>query len=213
MKIYTTTILLFLSLISGCSIAGERKENVNILSVPNKTNDLIVDIHLDEEFYKDFKLDKNNIAANEITIRNTKKQWYSFKPEDQESLRSSKGFYSNVWSPDNKYLVLPLGRFEGVAIFSVSYIKGNMQKLITKQYYGAELTPETTLKIVSEFGPALWHEFIGWEGKHTLVIRSGLSKDFKQFRYNIEKNELVGYKNWKGRVKHIQTIPAIPPQK
>lgn len=212
MKIYPFILFLFLIPISGCSIAGEQKENANILSVPNTANDIIVDIHLDEEFYKDFKLDRNNIAAKEISIRNAKNRWFTFKPVDQESLRSSKGYFSGVWSPDNKYLVLPLGRFEGFAIFSVSYIKRNMQKLITKQYYGAELIPENTLKIFSEFGPALWHEFAGWDGEHTLVIRAGLSKDFKQFWYDIDKNKLAGYKNWKGRVTHSQTIPVNPTQ-
>ena len=48
-----------------------------------------------------------------------------------------------------------------------------MRKLTTKQYYGTELAPEMTIKIISEFGPALWHEFARCEEQHTLVIRAG----------------------------------------
>ena len=202
-------ILLFpiFYLMIGCvCLASESQQIPDILSIKNETNDIIVDIYLDKDFYKDFSLDKNRIAAQNISIRNKENLWLTFNPIDHDTLRSSKGYYSKVWSPDGKYLVLPLGRIEGFAIFSSRYVQDNLKKLITKQYYGAELVPENTILIFSEFEPPLWHEFIGWEGEHTLVVKAGLGKDLKQFRYDIQKDKLSGYKYWKGRITQSRVI-------
>ena len=190
------------------ALANGNKEIPKILSIVNPAQKLTLDIQLDLDFYKDFKLNKSKIAAQGITLRNASKQWFTFNPDDHDSLQSSKGYYAKVWSPSFDYLVLPLGRFEGFALYSVKYIQDSMGRLITKQYYGADLIPERTFKMASEFGPALWHEFVGWEGKNTLIIRVGLGKDFKQFKYDIENNKLSGYKHWKGQVTRMQFLAA-----
>ena len=193
-------------LMSGCvSLAAETQQNMGVLSIKNNTFDIIVDIYLDKDFYKDFSLDKNNIAAQNISITNKENHWLVFNPIDPDTLRSSKGYYSKVWSPDSKYLVLPLGRFEGFAIFDSGYLQNNLKNLVT-QYNGTELVPEKTFLIFSESGPALWHEFVGWEGEHTLVVKAGLGKDLKQFRYDIQKEKLSGYKYWKGRITQSRVI-------
>jgi len=211
-KFPLTALLLMQLLLWGCAYAGESKESDNILSITNNAKNLTIDIHLDPDFYKEFKIDKDKIAAQEITLKNPQEKWLRFNALDHESLRSSKGYYSQVWSPDYNYLVLPLGRFEGFAIFTAPYLQNHMERLVTKQYYGADLVPETTLKIFSEFGPALWHEFVGWEGEHTLIIRVGLGNDLKKFWYNIKDNRLNGHKNWGGRVTQSQILVVEPPK-
>jgi len=89
------------------AIAAENKEISELLSIVNPTQKLTLDIQLDQGFYKDFKLDKNKISAEGLTLRNASNQWFKFNPDDHDTLQSSKGYYAKVWSPSFDYLVSP----------------------------------------------------------------------------------------------------------
>jgi hypothetical protein len=94
-------------------------------------------------------------------------------PIDADSLYQSLGYYTDVWSPDLEFLVLPLGRFEGYAVFKSA-------KAMTEIAAGK---PNDFIRIQSPSGIRFWHKFGQWVASSSFEFEAGLSDDFGSFGY------------------------------
>jgi hypothetical protein len=129
-----------------------------------------------------------------------------FKPLDGESLTLNEGFYKNVaWSPDEEYLLLPLGRFEG---FGVVKSADALQSVRNHSY-------EDFIRVQLDTDTKLWHDLDKWDGSTSFVFKAGMSGSFPGFKYDVTTKKLnavekvsdifIGY-NKNGKV------PVGPPQ-
>jgi len=124
------------------------------------------------------KLDLSNGSAdllvNRVTIRDDRTgAEVPFSPENPESLSMSSGYYTDVWSPDEEILVLPLGRFHGFRIFRAT-------DAIRRLKEGAS---DDFIRVQLRTGTRLWHAFKGWQGAHALVFTTGLSGTEDEYTY------------------------------
>jgi hypothetical protein len=105
----------------------------------------------------------------------------AFKPADAASLYQSLGYYTDVWSPDGEFLVLPLGRFEGFAVLKSS----DAMDLIS--------AGKTTgfVRVQLDSGVRLWHDFKRWTGDAAFEFQAGLSNDFTLFQYSVRNDILT----------------------
>jgi hypothetical protein len=98
-----------------------------------------------------------------------------FRPIDPESLYQSLGYYTDVWSPDEEFLVLPLGRFDGFAVLKSSEA---MNVIATGK-------PNDFIRVQLDNGVRLWHKFDRWADRSSFGFQAGLSDDFASFRYSL----------------------------
>lgn len=113
-------------------------------------------------------------------------------------------YFTEVWSPDEEYLILPIGKFEGFGIFEAEDALKNVK---SNKYFD-------TLKVKSENSGWFRHDFEKWENDSTFSFRAGLYGDMFAFKYNAAKSELYCYKanceesnigiNNKGKIKAIK---------
>lgn len=136
-------------------------------------------------FYgQEVKLDSGATAKaiDSVTVRDVQaRREVRFKPEDAASLQQSIGYYNDVWSPDGEYLVLPLGRFEGFAVFKASQAVNLIGAGKTGDY----------VRVQMENGVRLWHKFGGWTDEASFSFEAGLSNDLAPFRYSIRDGVLT----------------------
>lgn len=113
-------------------------------------------------------------------------------------------YFTEVWSPDEEFIVLPVGKFEGFAVFEA---KNALENIKVNRYFD-------TIKVKSENSGWFRHDFEKWEDDSTISFRAGLSGDLWTFKYNIGKKELYCYsikceennfgENKNGKVKAIK---------
>jgi hypothetical protein len=128
------------------------------------------------------------------------------KYESSSTTAQAANFYfTDVWSPDDEYLILPLGKFEGFAILES---KDALNNIKLNKYFD-------TIRISSANSKRFyWHDFEKWEDNSTLNFRAGLEGDMFAFKYNFEKKALACYQekceefdigfNNKGKIKPIK---------
>jgi hypothetical protein len=100
----------------------------------------------------------------------------TFKPSDPESLEMSRGFFTNMWSPDWSVAVLPDGRFEGFVFFASEGIVSAIENKHSIDSIVVRLSS----------GPMLWHEFIGWDGESRVLFSVGLSNSSSPVVYDLK---------------------------
>lgn len=99
-----------------------------------------------------------------------------FVPKDMASLQSSFGLYQRVWSPDEEFLVLPEGRFDGFVVFAATDAVDAIKS--ERPQFGFAMQAAKT-------SAALWHEFVGWRRPHTLQFRAGLGDRTVEFELDL----------------------------
>lgn len=104
-----------------------------------------------------------------------------YQPDDTAGLRTSLGFFRDVWSPDGQYLVLPRGRFEGFVIFASSRLFETLRK---KQF-----TDSIVIRYRGQSDSA-WHGFAGWAGDHVLLFDAGVESSRFRFSYDLNLKQL-----------------------
>lgn len=112
-----------------------------------------------------------------LYVRNKAGARREFVPDDAASLQQSFGYYAGVWSPDQEFLVLPRGRFEGFAVM-----------VAAKGLEGVAATQRGTIRLVDpgkDGDTGLWHEFGGWREGHLLEFSAGLSGDKVSFTTDV----------------------------
>jgi hypothetical protein len=117
-----------------------------------------------------------------VTVRDERSNAESrFTPVDPSSLNEPGGFFQTVWSPDEEFLVLPLGRFDGFAIIRAGEA---LQRVADRGY-------SDFLRIEMDTGARLWHEFGRWEQPARFSFNAGLSGDLLPFTYDAASRQLA----------------------
>jgi hypothetical protein len=158
--------------IAGCSMGSRSDSPRVLLTKENAKYQLIC------TFYGE-KMQLGNGAATNVvkylTIKSAQGgREVRFKPVDPSSLETSAGFFAEVWSPDQEFLVLPLGRFEGFAIAKSSEA---LQRLSGNTF-------NDFVRVQLKSGVRLWHEFQGWQGPSSFRFSAGLSGQQTPFMYD-----------------------------
>lgn len=108
---------------------------------------------------------------------------FEYHAKDADILVNTFGYFEDVWSPDAKFLVLPLGRFEGFVVFASHRALTLMQS--------RQSGDTIQIKMADKDSPLLWHEFLGWTGAHTLRFSAGLSGSGVEFEYDLKNHRLI----------------------
>lgn len=106
----------------------------------------------------------------------------AYVPVDHnDSLDTSQGYFEDVWSPNEEYLLLPAGRFEGFCIIKASEAIKNVEE--------RECTD--SIRVEQQNGVRLWHQFRQWEGGASFSFKVGLSGDDFVVRYDLMRRQLT----------------------
>jgi hypothetical protein len=114
--------------------------------------------------------DTNNGAEIKYLVSDETKQAVNF-------------YFLDVWSPDEEYLVMPISKFEGFAIFNAKDVLNDIK---SKKYFD-------TIKTKGVNSGWFWHDFEKWENNSTLSFRAGLEGDMFAFKYDVINKELGCY--------------------
>jgi hypothetical protein len=103
-----------------------------------------------------------------------------FNPSDETSLVSALLYFTNVWSPDEESLVLPLGQWDGFCVLKSADIVQGIQQ---DKYLD-------TIALSLDNGAKLAHQFRGWTGNSSFRFESGLSDIWAAFEYDFASRRL-----------------------
>ena len=126
---------------------------------------------------------KGNRIVDAVSIRDRNKgEVVKFEPLDPQSLLLADGYTRNVsWSPDEEYLILPLGQFDGFCIVKSNQALGSVR----------EKKCLDTIRIQLNTGLQMSHEFVSWDGNSAFVFKAGMENSFPQFKYDISKRRVT----------------------
>lgn len=117
-----------------------------------------------------------------ITILDgSSRQEVKYTPIDGDSLVLEKGYFTDVWSPDEEFLLLPRGRFDGFCIIKSADAVQSITDSTCLDYVMVEL----------KNGTRLWHEFERWDGVGAFRFKAGLSGERVEFKYEISSQRLT----------------------
>lgn len=107
-----------------------------------------------------------------------------YMPTDSAETQATDFYYTGIWSPDEEYAVLPIGKKEG---FGIIKAKNALQDIKSHNFYNQ-------IKVGGAGGGFFWHDFGKWEDDSTFSFRAGLDGDMFAFGYNAAKSELYCYR-------------------
>lgn len=107
----------------------------------------------------------NQVFPRAIYLESATKGRTHFEPKDPLSIEQSAFFVQPAWSPNNDWLVLPNGRFDGFVTFKAIEIPGGIVDKSKGQFIGICDVNETKW----------WHEFDGWSSASVFRFKAGLS--------------------------------------
>lgn len=108
--------------------------------------------------------------------------------DGDDSLLFSQGYFTEVWSPDEEYLLLPRGRFDGFCLIKSS----DALESIKAEQCSDFIRVQTKIGSGEDSAP-LWHEFVGWRGNKAFDFKAGLHGDEWLFTYDFVKGALMSY--------------------
>ena len=118
----------------------------------------------------------------QLTIRNSETgQQVQYNHPDGPSISDSTAYFTDVWSPDNELLVLPLNRFRGFCIIRAAEALEAIQKQ----------SCQDTIRVRADVGTALWHQFEKWDTDQSFIFSAGLSGIQINVRYEIAPERLT----------------------
>lgn len=121
-------------------------------------------------------------VINSISLQDSRTNHEAeFKPIDRDSLIPGKGFFKDVWSPDEEYLILPLGRWDG---FCIVQSRDALQSVEAGRW-------NDFVRVEMNNGTGLWHEFGKWREGNSFEFSAGLSGDQIPFVYDILTRRLT----------------------
>jgi hypothetical protein len=115
-----------------------------------------------------------------VVVRNEGGDEARYAPLDAAAASDSNIYFTDVWSPDEEYLVLPRGRSEG---FCIVKARGAFESVKAGRC-------DDFIRVRETNGTALWHEFAGWDGE-SLTFKAGLSGDSFTFAYDLPRRSLT----------------------
>lgn len=145
--------------------------------------------------------DRKVPVIQEVTIRSTATgQQVQYSRPDGPSQSDADAYFTDVWSPDEELLLLPLERFRGFCIVRAAEALAAVQKQ----------SCQDTVRVRAESGTALWHQFEKWDTDQSFIFNAGLSGDQTRLRYEIAPERLTALEpnvrflegeNSKGKIK------------
>jgi len=116
-----------------------------------------------------------SLLIDHITLKNTRSgETVTYAP-DVTTRQAADFFFADVWSPDGQYLVLPLDKYDGFAIYRA-------QTAIADVKRG---TPADTVRVWTGEARKYWHVFDGWTAPASLRFRGELERSSFAFEYRI----------------------------
>ena len=126
--------------------------------------------------------DRKVPVIEQLTIRNSDTgQQIQYSRPDGPSESDANAYFTDVWSPDDELLVLPLDRFSGFCIIRAAEALTAIQQESCLD----------TVRVRTETGTALWHEFENWDTAQSFIFNAGLSGDQTRIRYEIVPERLT----------------------
>ena len=126
--------------------------------------------------------DRKVPVIQQVTIRSTDTgQQIQYNRPDGPFQSDANAYFTDVWSPDDELLLLPLDRFHGFCIIRAAEALAAMQKQSCRD----------TVRVRAETGTALWHQFEKWDTAQTFIFTAGLSGDQTSLKYNTSEKRLT----------------------
>ena len=126
--------------------------------------------------------DRKVAVIEQLTIRSSETgQHVQYKRSDAPSSSDANAYFTDVWSPDDEFLVLPLDRFSGFCIVRAADALAAIQKQSCLD----------TVLVRAETGTALWHQFENWDTNQSFIFNAGLSDDQIRLKYDILQERLT----------------------
>jgi len=140
-------------------------------------------------------------VIEQLTIQSSETaQQIQYTRSDGPSSSDAHAYFTDVWSPDDEFLVLPLDRFRGFCIVRAAEALAAIQKQSCLD----------TVRVRAETGTALWHQFEKWDTGQSFIFNAGLSGDQTRLKYDISQERLTALvpnfsflegENSKGKIK------------
>jgi hypothetical protein len=92
----------------------------------------------------------------------------------------TRAYVTDLWSPDEEFLVIPRSRLE-FCIIRAAEALDRMQKQ----------TCSDTLSVYVRSGPSLWLDFEKWDGDESFVFKAGVYGDDTRLKYEISSGRLT----------------------
>jgi len=128
--------------------------------------------------------DRTEKVITSLTLRSkVTAQRVKYSPESSPAKEDTTAYFTEVWSPDGEWLVLPLGRFSGLCIIRAN----DALNIIRKQ----KCTDNLYTRLSTRPKLLLWHDFEKWDGNSAFVFKAGLFGDLTRLRYDITTDRLT----------------------
>jgi hypothetical protein len=105
-------------------------------------------------------------------------------------------FFPDIWSPDGAYVVLPLDKREGFAIFNSEMV---IQDIESHKY-------ADTIKVWRGEARRYWHSFDAWEGQTAFFFKGEMEGHTFRFKYDIRTRRLTCLDVGCSSVDHARNI-------
>jgi hypothetical protein len=113
-------------------------------------------------------------------------------------------YFTDVWSPDGAYLVVPLGKLDGFAIYNAKTAVADVKAR----------KPADTIRVWTGAARRYWHVFDGWAGPSTFRFKTELETSSFPYQYDIGTRQLSCTSGDCGREDHARNIKGdMPVQK
>ena len=142
-----------------------------------------------------------NRTVHGVSIRDLKNgDEVRFEPLESSFL-VGESFVKNVsWSPDEEYLILPLGQFEGFCIIKSSEALKSVRE---KECFD-------TIRIQLKTGLQMSHQFASWDNSCAFMFTAGMERSFPQFRYDFSSRQLSALEKENDIFEGYNSNGAIP---
>jgi len=126
--------------------------------------------------------DRKVPVIEQLTIRSSETgQQIQYRHSDGPSTSDAHAYFTDVWSPDDELLVLPLDRFRGFCIVRAAEALAAIQKQSCLD----------TILVRAVAGTAMWHQFEKWDTNQSFIFNAGLSGDRTRLKYDISQQWLL----------------------
>jgi len=112
-------------------------------------------------------------------------------------------FFTNVWSPDGTYIVLPLDKLDGFAIFNSETV---IQDIDSNKFLD-------TIRVWRGEARRYWHNFDAWDGPAAFYFKGEMEGHTFRFRYDFLTHQLSCYDPGCSRDDHGRNLKGdLAPQ-
>jgi hypothetical protein len=135
----------------------------------------------DNRFYRTyFQKEKPFQVIEYIELKDKRSgQAVTYAP-DCDTRQAADFFFPNIWSPDGAYIVLPLDKFDGFAIFNSETA---IQDIKSHKY-------ADTIRVWRGEARRYWHNFDVWEGHAAFYFKGEMEGHTFRFKYDIPARRL-----------------------